>query len=212
MKLLAQYTTYMLALALAAFLPGPGMTGLMFKTLSQGYKNGWMMLLGLITGDIIFLLISIFCIAGLVQINPNFSFYLMVLSSFYLLYLSKKFWFFNGNLLKIPTEIKVKEIFSSYRDGVVMTLSNPKTIAFYLALVPSIFTPKTLENSGFILVLLTILVLMVVGGLYILCAWQLKGKLQNLRLQGILLKCFSLFMCFLALSILYRELTIFEVI
>jgi threonine/homoserine/homoserine lactone efflux protein len=60
MDYLAQFTTYIFTLSLAAILPGPGMTGLMFKTLTQGYKNGLIMLIGLITGDLIFLLTSIF--------------------------------------------------------------------------------------------------------------------------------------------------------
>lgn len=54
MEHLTQTMTYVLTLGLAAILPGPGMTGLMFKTLVQGYKNGLMMLCGLITGDITF--------------------------------------------------------------------------------------------------------------------------------------------------------------
>jgi threonine/homoserine/homoserine lactone efflux protein len=37
MENLAQFTTYILTLILAAILPGPGMTGLMFKTLTQVY-------------------------------------------------------------------------------------------------------------------------------------------------------------------------------
>jgi len=83
MDILTQIFTYSLTLALAAFLPGPGMTGLMFKTLSQGYWSGILMLLGLITGDIIFLSISIFFISYLTQLSSNFSAYIVIISCFY---------------------------------------------------------------------------------------------------------------------------------
>lgn len=93
MEHLTQTMTYVLTLGLAAILPGPGMTGLMFKTLVQGYKNGLMMLCGLITGDITFLLISIFLFSSLHHFSPHLVFYLILLSSSYLLYLAYKFWF-----------------------------------------------------------------------------------------------------------------------
>ena len=54
-----------MTLFLAATLPGPGMTGLMFKTLSQGYRAGVVMLSGLITGDILYLTVSIFLLGYL---------------------------------------------------------------------------------------------------------------------------------------------------
>lgn len=100
-----QVTTYIFTLALAAILPGPGMIGLMFKTLSQGQKNGLIMLLGLITGDLVFLLISIFLISSLTHIIPHFSFYLIILSSLYLLYLAYNFWSFRGDLLENTNNI-----------------------------------------------------------------------------------------------------------
>ncbi len=62
MEHFTQLSTYIFTLFLAALLPGPGMTGLMFKTLSQGYQAGIVMLLGLMTADMIYLSASIFFI------------------------------------------------------------------------------------------------------------------------------------------------------
>ena len=120
-----------------------------------------MMLFGLITGDIIFLLISIFLVSSLTKLIPNFSFYLVMLSSIYLLYLAYSFWSFKGDLLQIQNKNTLEETLFSYRDGLFITLSNPKTISFYLALVPAIFGAYSLKEQTFFIIVITVLTLAV---------------------------------------------------
>lgn len=205
MDYLAQFTTYIFTLSLAAILPGPGMTGLMFKTLTQGYKNGLIMLIGLITGDLIFLLSSIFLLTSLTQFFPNFSFYLVLLSSMYLLYLAYSFWSFSGDLLQTQAPNIENETIFSYRDGLLITLSNPKTISFYLAIVPAIFGAYSLKDQTFSLMIITVLTLTIIGGFYVFFSLGLKKFLRNLKTQKALLKGLSLMMFILALSMIYRE-------
>lgn len=174
MDVLTQIFTYSLTLALAAFLPGPGMTGLMFKTLSQGYWSGILMLLGLITGDIIFLSISIFFISYLTQLSSNFSAYIVIISCFYLLFITYKFWMFNENLVQEQAVLDVNKTFSTYRDGLLITLSNPKTISFYLALVPAIFGLNSLQQYSLLLIIITVITLSIIGSLYIFFSWKIK--------------------------------------
>lgn len=207
MDYLAQLSTYTFTLSLAAILPGPGMTGLMFKTLTQGYRNGVIMLIGLISGDLIFLFTSIFLLTSLNQFIPNFSFYLVLLSSMYLLYLAYSFWDFNGDLLQDGAQNTVNETISSYKDGLFITLSNPKTISFYLAIVPAIFGASRLKDQTFSLMVITILTLAVIGGLYVFFSLGLKKFLRNLKIQRTLLKGLSLMMFILALGMIYREFT-----
>jgi len=206
MELKIQMITYIFTLAFAAFIPGPGMIGIMLKTISQGKRNGWMMLFGLITGDIIYLSISIFMMTTITQINSRFTFYLTIGSSIYLLYLAYKFWIIKENLLEYS--LKINASFSSYRDGLLLTLSNPKTISFYFALVPTIFGSQSLPHLSIFLLLMTIMALMFVGSGYIIFSSQLKVKLTSVRIQQILLKILSSIMGLLALSMLYSEINI----
>lgn len=205
MDILTQIFTYSLTLALAAFLPGPGMTGLMFKTLSRGYWSGILMLLGLITGDIIFLSISIFFISYLTQLSSNFSAYIVINSCFYLLFIAYKFWMFNENLVQEQAILDVNKTFSTYRDGLLITLSNPKTISFYLALVPAIFGLNSLQQYSLLLIIITVITLSIIGSLYIFFSWKIKKILKNIKIQRILLKSLSLMMSFLAVVMLYKE-------
>ena len=208
MEHIHQFLIYFMTLFLAAILPGPGMTGLMFKTLSHGYRAGVVMLSGLITGDILYLSVSIFLLGYLNQLSPDFAFYLVIFSSLYLLYLSSQFWRFKGDLLEVPLAFNTDQAITAYRDGLLITLSNPKTISFYLALVPAIFSSVSIKDKSILLTIVTILTLILVGGLYIFCSFRLKQVLKNIKVQKILLKSLALMMSFLALSLLYKELLI----
>ena len=208
MEHIHQFLIYFMTLFLAAILPGPGMTGLMFKTLSQGYRAGVVMLSGLITGDILYLTVSIFLLGYLNQLSPSFAFYLVIFSSLYLLYLSSQFWRFKGDLLEVPLAFNTDQAITAYRDGLLITLSNPKTISFYLALVPAIFSSVSIKDKSILLTIVTILTLILVGGLYIFCSFRLKQVLKNIKVQKNLLKSLALMMSFLALSLLYKELLI----
>lgn len=206
MEYFTQLFTYAITLSLAAILPGPGMTGLMFKTLAQGYKHGLIMLFGLITGDISFLLVSLLFVAYIHSLGTNFFSYLIVFSSLYLLYLAYQFWFFKGNLLTLEDTHNVKSHFSSYQDGMLISLTNPKTISFYLALVPSLFSEKLQQSQLLLLVISTFFILILVGGLYVFFSLYLKHVLNNLKLQNLLLKTLSILMGFLASAMLLKQL------
>lgn len=163
------------------------------------------MLLGLITGDIIFLSISIFFISYLTQLSSNFSAYIVINSCFYLLFIAYKFWMFNENLVQEQAILDVNKTFSTYRDGLLITLSNPKTISFYLALVPAIFGLNSLQQYSLLLIIITVITLSIIGSLYIFFSWKIKKILKNIKIQRILLKSLSLMMSFLAVVMLYKE-------
>jgi threonine/homoserine/homoserine lactone efflux protein len=208
MEHFTQLSTYIFTLFLAALLPGPGMTGLMFKTLSQGYQAGMVMLLGLMTADIFYLSASIFLLSYINQLSPNFSFYLIIFSSCYLLYLAYQFWTFKGDLLASSNEMNLGKTFSAYKDGLLITLSNPKTISFYLALVPAIFGSVSLREKSPMLMSVTLLTLALIGGLYIFCSMSLKKVLKPLHIQKMLVRSLACIMGFLAVSLLYKELNV----
>ncbi|MFT4727907.1 MAG: threonine/homoserine/homoserine lactone efflux protein [Granulosicoccus sp.] len=78
-----------------------------------------------------------------------------------------------------------KDLTSAALSGLTITIGNPKTIAFYLALLPVVIK---LENVGIAswataLVPVTILVLLLVGGAFILVAVGVRRVLSTIRAQ-----------------------------
>jgi len=162
------------------------MTALVARSVGSGTLAGFSMLVGLMIGDLIFLSFAVF---GLAIVAHSFSALFVVIRWFSILYLMWLAWSFwnaaHHNLsLKDPSK---KDLASACLSGVIVTLSNPKTIAFYLAIPVTLF------------------VLLIVGGSFILAALSVRRVLSGARAQNILHKSAAIAMAAAAVSMISRE-------
>lgn len=201
----ALLSSYAITLAAAALIPGPGMTGLMFKTLNQNSRKGFKMLAGLITGDLIFLSIALWGLSWIgTFFNGLFSHLLIAICSLYLLYLAYTLW--RMPALQAHNSAQ-PESASDYVDGLLLTLSNPKTISFYLAMLPAILGTTQLELHLLLLIpAITLLTLLAAGSLYIAGAAQMQRWAHHPFIQRALLKGTALIMTAFAFSMIYPEI------
>ena len=87
-----QTLAYVTALAVAAAIPGPGITALVARSVSSGALTGFAMLVGLICGDITYLSFAVF---GLAVLAKTFSLLFVLVKCgavAYLCYLAWQFW------------------------------------------------------------------------------------------------------------------------
>ena len=185
---LSQIFTYIAALAIAVAIPGPGITALVARSLSSGAFTGFAMLGGIILGDLTYLSFAVF---GLAVLAKSFSVLFVIVkwgAVAYLLYLAWQFWTADHQSLNETNAPKRKDLFSACLSGYTITLGNPKTIAFYLALLPVIINIEkiTVQSWGFILMPLTASVLLSVGAVYILGAIAVRHVLSSKKAQKIL--------------------------
>jgi len=185
---LSQIFAYIAALAIAAAIPGPGMTALVARSVSSGAFAGFAMLGGLILGDLTYLSFAVF---GLAVLAKSFSVLFVVVkwgAVAYLLYLAWQFWTADHQSLDETNTPKRKDLLSAFFSGYTITLGNPKTIAFYLALLPVIINLEmiTVQAWVFILIPLTATVLLCVGAVFILGAIAVRHILSSKQSQKIL--------------------------
>lgn len=124
------------AIFLLAITPGPGVFATVSKALSSGFKHTVPVVLGIVTGDLIFLLFAIF---GLTVIAESFSALFMLiryLGSGYLVWLGIKLWRSKPGSIDVAT-IKPQSSKYSFLGGLSITLGNPKVIIFYLSFLPT---------------------------------------------------------------------------
>lgn len=177
---LTQILSYALALGIAAAIPGPGITALVARSVANGPTAAFAMLGGLMLGDLVYLSFAVF---GLALVASSFSTLFVVIRWFsilYLLWLAWTFWTAEQHQLTASAPSR-RDLFSASFSGLTITLGNPKTIAFYLALLPLVLD---LETVGFttwatVLVPVTLLVLLVVGGVFILAAVGVRKALSS---------------------------------
>lgn len=203
---LTQILTYSVALGIAAAIPGPGMAALVARSVSGGALSGFCLLFGLILGDLTYLSFAVF---GLAMIAEHFNALFQLVrwgASLYLCYLAWQFWFANHQAIETSKPAKKKELLSAAISGLTITLGNPKTIAFYLAILPLVINLETvsLQTWGLMLVPLTILVLLSVGALFILAAVRIRYLLSSQRAQQQMFRGAAAIMVAAAASMLIR--------
>lgn len=203
---LSQIFSYIMVLGIAAAVPGPGMTMVVARSVSNGSLFGFFALFGLIIGDLIYLSIAVF---GYSIVISHFFYLLKFImwgASLYLIYLARQFWFYPHKIIDLENNSKKKQILITLCSGLAITLGNPKTIGFYLAILPLVIDIKIISLSSWCLILvpLTITVLFSVGTLFILTSIGLRGLLLTVKAQRILYRSAAIIMLLAAITMLIQ--------
>ena len=160
---LTAFLAYALALGIAAAIPGPGVAALVGRALGTGFARSVPMLLGLAVGDVTYLTLAI---AGLAFIAKAFSTVFLVVKlagAAYLLWLAWRFWTRGIAIQEVEKSAGRRDGIASFLAGLAVTLGNPKTIVFYMAILPAVMDLGAVTLAGYgVLVVLTFAVLFVV--------------------------------------------------
>ncbi len=165
-------STFAGALALAAATPGPGIAAIVARVLGQGARGGVGVGLGISVGDVVWLGLAVYGFAALAQAFDGVFLAVRYAGAAYLLYLGWRMW--SSAPAAAPDAVSAEERESGSRlflGGLALTLGNPKTIVFYLALAPNLMDLGTVTAAGFAeLALVTVLTLWLVFAGYIVLA------------------------------------------
>jgi threonine/homoserine/homoserine lactone efflux protein len=203
---LTGFLAYSGALALAAAIPGPGVTALVARALGSGFRSALFMSLGLILGDLTYLTAVVLGLALVAQTFGLVFLAIKWLGVAYLAFLAWTFW--TGGVTAETIEARKGRggLAASFLAGLTVTLGNPKTMIFYLAITPTIVDLKaiTLADYG-VLAGLTVLVLLVVLVPYLVLAAKARWFLKTPRALKALNRTAAAFMVGAAAAIAARQ-------
>jgi threonine/homoserine/homoserine lactone efflux protein len=172
---------YAAALFIAAAIPGPGITAIVARALGSNFRETFFMGLGLVLGDMTYLTAVILGLAFVAQTFTEVFIVIKILGALYLGYIAYKLW--TAGLL--PQDIAAKKssnVGMSFLSGLLVTLGNPKTMLFYVALVPTLISIDSVGMSEYgLLLLTTFVVLLVVLIPYMLLASRARTLLKQPR-------------------------------
>lgn len=176
---LSTLLAYAGALFIAAAIPGPGMTAIVARALGSGFRPTFFMGLGLILGDLCYLTAVVL---GLSYVAQTFATPFLVIKyagAAYLGYIAYKLW--TAGLL--PQEVQARKgggLGASFLSGLFVTLGNPKTMLFYVALVPTLIPLEAIGLTDYAaLAGITFVVLMAVLIPYIVLAARARMLLKQ---------------------------------
>jgi len=177
---LGAYVAYGTALAIAAGIPGPGIAALVGRALGTGFWRTLPMLTGLVLGDLTYLLLAV---AGLAVIAKSFAGIFVavkIAGALYLAWLAVKFWKSGIAVTEAAPAGERSDTIASFMAGLALTLGNPKTIVFYLAITPAVIDLHSVDAAAFgILALVTVAILYSVLIPYIALAARARRALRD---------------------------------
>ena len=144
-----------LALIVATFIfvitPGPGIIAIISTSLTYGFKSGSILSIGLIFGDIVYLLVALFGLALLMEFLGDFFLLVRLIGGLYFLYLGYTMVSAKVNRFKLNKDIS-PSLKKTFLQGLLISLSNPKVILFYLGFLPAFMDLDNLTNSDILIV------------------------------------------------------------
>jgi threonine/homoserine/homoserine lactone efflux protein len=203
---LAGFLAYSAALAIAAAIPGPGVTALVARALGSGFRSALAMSFGLVVGDLTYLTAVVLGLALVAQTFGTVFLVIKWLGVAYLAWLAWSFWKSGITPENVEARKGKGGLFASFLAGLTVTLGNPKTMIFYLALTPTLVDLRTITFTDYpILAALTVVALLVVLVPYLALAAKARWFLKTPRALKALNRTAAAFMAGAALAIAARN-------
>ncbi|MGT2485203.1 LysE family translocator [Methylobacterium oryzae CBMB20] len=186
---LAGFLTYALALGVAAAIPGPGVVALVARALGSGFGAAMAFSIGLILGDLTYLAAAIFGLSLIAEALGTAFVVVRYGAALYLAYLALRLWRAAGAGTRVEGEARDGP-WTSFVAGLTITLGNPKTIAFYLAILPTLVDLSGVTASDVVaLVVLTAAILLAVMTPYAALAARARESLRRPAVRARLNRC-----------------------
>jgi threonine/homoserine/homoserine lactone efflux protein len=164
---------FTVAYVVAVLVPGPGVAAIVARALGGGFASAMPMIIGILVGDLIYLVFALF---GLAAIATYFGPIFVIVrwgSAVYLLYIAWQFWTAKPGSEQLGPRQREPWV-RTFLSGFALTMGNPKTIVFYLALLPTVVPlDHPITALGFVeLTGIVVVVLLAIGSGYAaLAAW-----------------------------------------
>ncbi|QEW08349.1 LysE family translocator [Nitrincola iocasae] len=139
------------AMLLSAAIPGPSVLAVVSRSLSYGWLQGLLVVVGVLFADYIFISLALSGLSTVASILGEFTTVIKYVGITYLFWLAYVTW--TSDVLdtsEIAAEKGVNA--SSLAVGILMTLSNPKAILFYMGFFPAFIDLQSFKASDVIIV------------------------------------------------------------
>jgi threonine/homoserine/homoserine lactone efflux protein len=153
------------------------------QALARGAEGAPAFIAGFVAGDLLWFLAAILGLSALAQHAHTAFVAVKYLGALYLLYLAYKLWSAPVRPLEADTRLEVaRPPRALFLGSLILTLSNPKPMLFFLALLPTVVPLETLNALGHLEIVAAIAIILpaTLGG-YVLIAARARAWLRSPR-------------------------------
>ncbi len=146
---LATLAFFAAVLAVAAATPGPAVVALIARTLARGRNGAVVFIAALALGDVLWLAAATMGLAALATALGSLFFLVRLAGAAYLVVLAVRLWHAPAAAPDAAPLPEPKGALGLFGAGLALSMGNPKTMAFYLALLPAMMDLESLSALGF---------------------------------------------------------------
>lgn len=158
---------------LAVASPGPGVAAVIARSLAKGTRGAPAFIAGFLVGDLIWFAFAATGLAALAQSAHAVFVVVKYAGAAYLLFLAYKLWTAPAVPVSDGPDLEGgQKPFQLFLGSLALTMANPKTMVFYLALLPTVVPLEklTLLGSAEMMVAMSILLPLTLGAYVVLAA------------------------------------------
>ena len=176
---LHNFLLYCALYAVAIAVPGPGIISIVARALGSGFRATVPACLGVTAGDLILMTLTAFGLALVAQEAAQLMTVLKFGGGLYLIFLGYRYW--TAEVSEQP-EILPESASRGFLSQLGITLSNPKAIAFFVALQPTAIDLSKLTFLGYLeLVGATLVLIPAITMGYAAMAARLKNFVASVK-------------------------------
>lgn len=200
-----QISTMLIASFLLTIAPGPDVMYVIAQSISKGRKYGLASAVGLSVGLLFHTALLAFGISQIISSNENIFRAVKYFGALYLLWLAYKVWTAKPNSAKIETENTANKYpLANTFQGLIMNVSNPKVLMFFLAVIPNFIdlSQENIKGQIFTMGVIFVFQALIVFSLYAVLAAKLTRFMRENESFQLILKYFQI-VVFVGLAILF---------
>lgn len=177
-----QATLYSGAIFLLFLTPGPVWVALVARAVSGGYAAAWPLALGVVIGDVVWPLLAVLGVGWIASIYGDFLVLLRWLAVVIFLAMGISLWRRAGAPLGDASRLTAPGRWAGFSAGVLVILSNPKAILFYMGVLPGFFDLSAITAADIAVICLISFLVPLSGNLAL--ALMVGRVRQVLRSEG----------------------------
>lgn len=190
---------------IAAAVPGPGIAALMARVLAHGLRGTPAFIAGFVAGDLFWFALAAAGMAFLVQTFATLFVFIKFAGGAYLLFLAVKLWTAPARIDTIEPALFDEKPLSAFLGGLFMTLSNPKAMLFFMALLPTVvdLTMLDIVGAGEIAVVICVFLPLILS-CYVFMAARARRLFNSARTMSVVNKTTGTIMAGAAVAVASR--------
>lgn len=170
-------TLYCIAIFVLFITPGPVWLAIVARGLSGGFNAAWPLALGVALGDAIWPVLAIWGVSWIVSVYADFLTVLGIVASLMFLGMGGLLIWHSDKSISSDSRLTRPGIWAGFVAGLIVILSNPKAILFYMGVLPGFFDVGSLSSIDVVAIVLVSIVIPFLGNVLLA---SFVGKVRSL--------------------------------